>query len=203
MKLIIALSAVAFMSCGLQASQEMVAKSKHVYRTQDTELQYILSSISDRLDRLEGLRGDAAEIVARTASIDGTFIPILTTQQPGDLVVTYSSRSGIYTKIGNLVIAQISIATTAFTQTTASGTVRITGLPFAAADVTDVINVGVVSWDGFTKASYSHLTARILNGQSYVDFVWSGSGQTVASAFVADVTSGFVTLRLMIIYKIE
>ena len=35
-----------------------VAKSAHIYRVNDSELQFILNSVSDRLDKLESLRGD-------------------------------------------------------------------------------------------------------------------------------------------------
>ena len=49
-----------------------MAKSKHIYRVQDGEMQFILSSISDRLDKLEGLRGEDAVTIERSVRANVT-----------------------------------------------------------------------------------------------------------------------------------
>lgn len=56
--IIIFLCALSVYGCG-----DSVAKSKHVYRHSDPQLQFILGSISERLDQLEGLRGREKGIV--------------------------------------------------------------------------------------------------------------------------------------------
>ena len=56
----------------------------------------------------------------------------LTFSTPGNLAVTYNNRDVTYTKIGNMVQVQARIAASAFTFTTSSGNLQITGLlPFA------------------------------------------------------------------------
>jgi hypothetical protein len=66
---------------------------------------------------------------------EGTWVPTLTFATPGTLAVTYGVRTGNYTKVGNLVTARfkIEIAPAGFVKGTASGGVKITGLPFTAS----------------------------------------------------------------------
>lgn len=64
---------------------------------------------------------------------EGTWTPVLSCTTVGDLSITYSSQSGTYTKIGRMVVVNCIIATSAFTHTTASSTIKITGLPFTPA----------------------------------------------------------------------
>lgn len=62
---------------------------------------------------------------------EGTWTPTLTFDTPGDLSVTYGFNTGTYTKVGRAVHVQCTLATSAFTHTTAAGSCRISGLPFA------------------------------------------------------------------------
>jgi hypothetical protein len=66
---------------------------------------------------------------------EGTWTPTLTFATPGTLAVTYGVRTGNYTKVGNLVTARfkIEINPAGFVKGTASGGVKITGLPFTAS----------------------------------------------------------------------
>ena len=63
---------------------------------------------------------------------EGTFTPTLSFSTPGNLAVTYAIQKGRYTKIGRLVHYQINLQTSAFTHSTASGNLEISGLPFTA-----------------------------------------------------------------------
>jgi len=63
---------------------------------------------------------------------EGTWTPAYTFATPGNLSVSYTSRSGTYTKIGNRVYVDFTMIVSACTHTTASGILFITGLPFAA-----------------------------------------------------------------------
>lgn len=64
---------------------------------------------------------------------EGTWTPALTASTPGDLSVTYSTQLGTYTKVGNFITLTFAITTTNFTHTTASGYIRISGVPFTLA----------------------------------------------------------------------
>lgn len=61
---------------------------------------------------------------------EGTWTPVFTCATPGDLAFTYGTQQGYYVRKGREVTVICNIASTAFTYTTASGGVKITGLPF-------------------------------------------------------------------------
>jgi hypothetical protein len=66
---------------------------------------------------------------ALSAYDEGTFTPTLTAATPGDLSVAYTTQTGIYTQIGNIVHFKLFLDLSTITQTTASGDVIIAGLP--------------------------------------------------------------------------
>lgn len=120
---------------------------------------------------------------------EGTWTPTLTFATPGDLSVTYSSRIGIYTKIGRMVYITFWVSTSAFTHTTASGTCSITGLPFTSSSAT-FGGAGLSQWNGVTKANYTDIGARIATSSSSFVFQASGSGQVSSSLAAADIPTG-------------
>lgn len=61
---------------------------------------------------------------------EGTWTPYITAATPGTLSVSYSSRSGTYTRIGRLVSVHAHINVDTLSIGTASGAVIIAGLPF-------------------------------------------------------------------------
>ena len=62
---------------------------------------------------------------------EGTWTPIYVPSSNSFTSVTYASTSGNYTKIGNTVYFTFYIQTNAITKGSASGNVKIGGLPFA------------------------------------------------------------------------
>lgn len=118
---------------------------------------------------------------------EGTWTPVLTFATPGDLSVTYSTQTGFYTKIGRTVVLQGTIFTSAFTHSTASGNLQITGVPFAA--VSSRSNASM-RWQGITKASFTDVIAHISVGASAVEAFACGSGQSVTAIAPADTPSG-------------
>jgi hypothetical protein len=61
---------------------------------------------------------------------EGTFTPFYTPSSGAFTTLTYSAQTGKYTKIGNIVYFAINIFTSVVTLGTASGNLRIGGLPF-------------------------------------------------------------------------
>jgi hypothetical protein len=61
---------------------------------------------------------------------EGTWTPVLTFATPGTVSVGYQTREGFYTKIGRFVHFSCFISLNAFTKGTASGNLRVSGLPF-------------------------------------------------------------------------
>lgn len=118
-----------------------------------------------------------------------SWTPTLTFQTPGDLSVTYSLQAGTYIKIGRLVIAWFTLATSAFTYTTASGIFRVGGLPFAISNSHEM-HMPLGAFAGITKANYTQFECRMTNGTSYLDILASGSGQVLATVSITDAASG-------------
>jgi hypothetical protein len=136
---------------------------------------------------------------------EGSWTPIITFSTPGDLAITYSAtvQLGTYTRIGNRVIINCNVSTTSFTFTTASGSLRITGLPFTSRNLSQDASFGGMQWTGITKIGYTQVTPRVTNNVSFIDFIASGSAVTAGSVVATDTPSGgTVSLRGSITYEI-
>lgn len=132
---------------------------------------------------------------------EGTWTPVLTFATPGDLSVAYSSRAGRYTKIGRLVQLNFSVLTSTFTHTTASGTLRVTGLPFTSATTASHIWVGPLAWTGFTLTA-TDIACQIDSASSIIIFLVSVSATVLANVVAAQVpTAGTVQLYGSVAYE--
>lgn len=130
---------------------------------------------------------------------EGTFTPSLTFTTPGNLVVFYSTRYGAYTKIGRQVFLNFVIVTSTFTHTTASGSMLITGFPFASG-ATAAISFHV-DWGGITKAGFTQVSGTIVSGAAQASFVASASGSARSTVTAADTpTGGSIVLSSTISY---
>lgn len=76
--------------------------------------------------------------------LQGTWTPTLTFATPGDLSVSYSTQTGVQTRIGNLIVASFTVIGTP-TYTTASGQLQIGGLTVAASQTNDTGSLGAQS----------------------------------------------------------
>ena len=133
----------------------------------------------------------------------GTWTPVLTFATPGDVSVTYGQQLASYIRIGNVVVCHFSVQTSAFTHTTASGALLITGLPFTAASVGagGVVGYGPISFTGVTKANYTDFVAVATPADTTVGFAASGSAQAAGSISATDTpTGGTVRIRSTLIY---
>jgi hypothetical protein len=129
---------------------------------------------------------------------EGTWTPVLTFGTPGNLSVTYSTQTGYYVKVGRVVHVWGTIFTSAFTHTTASGNMQITGLPFTSADIRAE---GALRWQGITKAGYTDVIANLSIGATVVEAFAMGSGQNVSAVTATDMpTGGSVALSFDLSY---
>jgi hypothetical protein len=124
---------------------------------------------------------------------EGTWTPVLTFATPGDLSVSYTYQTGKYTKVGRLVTAQFVISTSAFTHTTASSYLNITGLPFAAPGTQDQ-GQGTVSFGGITKANYTYFTLSPQPSGTYLYMTACAQGQANSNVLAADCPTGTAKL---------
>lgn len=63
----------------------------------------------------------------------GTWTPTFTTSTGSFSSVTYQEQNGVYVKVGRMVVASFDIRTSALSMGTASGSVYISGFPYAAS----------------------------------------------------------------------
>jgi hypothetical protein len=122
----------------------------------------------------------------------GSWTPNVTFATAGDFAKTITA-SGIYTRSGRLCTVSFEIDSTSWTWTTASGALRITGLPFAADSV--LLSYGTVgAFRGITKANFTQYSLRTNNGQTYLGIYASGSGQVTANLSAVDMPTGGTVL---------
>jgi Pectate lyase superfamily protein len=134
---------------------------------------------------------------------EGSWTPVLTFATPGDLAVTYSAQVGRFTRIGGMVTATFTIVTSAFTHTTASGQLRVTGLPYASISTANLFATGALQYTGITGAANPSIVARIDPATSHVGFLASGPGvSNVNVSSVVVPTGGTVTLLSTITYRV-
>ena len=120
---------------------------------------------------------------------EGTWTPTFIFATLGDLSVTYSVQVGRYTRIGRQVTVIADVETSAFTYTTASGTFRVSGLPFTSANTTGLNTVGSVAMSGWTKIC-NYIAPQILPNVSVISFLSSTNSGAMAVLTTTDVLSG-------------
>lgn len=132
---------------------------------------------------------------------EGIWTPTLTFATPGDVAVTYSTRVGFYTKVGREVTLRWNIVTSAFTHTTASGSMQISGLPFSNSATASSGSRGVLDWGGINKALYTQVLASVGAGANVLTLQANGMGQPAALVMNTDTpTGGTITLAGTITY---
>ena len=67
---------------------------------------------------------------------EGTWTPTFTTTGTGFTAITYTSQSGVYTKVGNTVTVFFSVVIASVTVGAASGAMVVAGMPFTASNGT-------------------------------------------------------------------
>lgn len=119
------------------------------------------------------------------------FSPSLQFVTNGDLGVNYSSRGGYVMSNGQKATIFFEIVTTTFTHTTASGALRITGIPFPAqGSGGGNMFVGSIQYSGINKTGYTQIAPRVEPGQQYMVLTASAPGQPAAVITASDIPSG-------------
>lgn len=130
---------------------------------------------------------------------EGTWTPVLTFATPGDLSVSYSIQSGVYIKIGSLCLVSHRLTTSTFTHTSASGFLRVAGLPFTPSTnhhgfFADI--AGVTKGGGYTQFGAMALTS------GNIEFIANGSGVARSQITASDMpTGGSINILVTVIYR--
>ena len=153
-------------------------------------------SLEARVAALETLvasfnRGSFSYIDLVSKERERAWTPVLTAGTPGNLSVTYSTQVGRYTRIGGMVWLYFNIETSAFSHTTASGDVQITGLPFTAKTDTGVTHLGAMVISGWNPStSYTEVTCKIDNATSVLKFLQGADNTAIAEMQIGDLPTG-------------
>lgn len=121
---------------------------------------------------------------------EGTWTPVLTFSNPGDLAVTYAQQLGNFTVVGQKAHFDFYVMTSSFTWSSSTGTVELTGIQAELAGSAGKIATGAMAWSGVTKTNYTEIVPIHNGGQQYLGFQASGSGQATATLQAADLPSG-------------
>lgn len=133
--------------------------------------------------------GDKAKLDSLVYS-EGDWVPVLSFDTPGNLAVVYGTRQGKFTQIGRTLHLDFVITTTTFTWSTASGALRITGLPLPANGGFSEFT-GSLSWAGLTATGYVDLAPQVLSAAPAVmRLTASGTGVGRQQLNTANTTSG-------------
>ena len=127
-----------------------------------------------------GVAFPAAQLASADANTlddyeEGTWTPVVTFTTPGDLNVVYSTRNGYYTKVGRQVTVRVEVVTSTFTYTTATGIIKITGLPFTTSNSGNY-DTGALVYGGYTSVTNPVLVAVADASATQITFRGSGSG---------------------------
>lgn len=131
---------------------------------------------------------------------EGTWTPALTFATPGDLATAYTIQEGTYVKIGRWVFVTCELRLSTFTHTTASGNIRVTGLPFVH-NTSNYLGGSAILAQGWTNAGAQPFT-RVGSAASYVEVQMGESGTAIALSTTADwPTGGAPLLRFFHAYQ--
>lgn len=122
---------------------------------------------------------------------EGTWTPRLTCTTPGTLSIGYSSRSGRYVKIGQLVTMTFEMVISSFSIGSASGNVRIddgTGsLPGGGGLVPAAASFGALGYQGINKAGgFTQAGLSLLTSGTYMSIEAMGMNLAITSVAISD-----------------
>jgi len=134
--------------------------------------------------------------------LSGSWTPTITCVTPGDLSVSYSTQVGGYNKRGKMVEIWGTLIFTP-TYSTATGNLRIDGLPAAADSSSALATINFASLSSFTwPSSSTQLFMTPQTSAQYAHIVGHRSGGSTATAQMSMLPSGTAqTLRFSGTYR--
>ena len=145
-----------------------------------------------------GASSNTAGMTSETLSDyeEGTFTPTLAGASASPTGVTYSTQSGKYTKIGNVVTVFVYIAFTTYTG--GAGTIQIQGLPFTVASGLGGYNNGTVQLSTVSlTAGYTYASLRTIPASTGTDLQQQGSGNGWIGIGFGAISSGATAKEIL------
>jgi hypothetical protein len=131
---------------------------------------------------------------------EGTFTPDLTCATPGTLAVVYNTQRGRYQLVGNVCHVWINIQTDSVTLGTASGAVRITGLPFTSSLNGVESSMGSMMFQGITKAGYTQFSPQVVWTTTYMQITASATALNTSSLAIGELGAGTNLLNIYVAF---
>ena len=131
---------------------------------------------------------------------EGTFTPDLTCATPGTLAVVYNTQRGRYQLVGNVCHVWINIQTDSVTLGTASGAVRITGLPFTSSLNGVESSMGAMMFQGITKAGYTQFSPQVVWTTTYMQIVANGTALAASALAIGELGAGTNVLNIYVAF---
>jgi hypothetical protein len=129
---------------------------------------------------------------------EGTFTPTLTASTTSPSVTYSANRYGSYVKVGSLVTVSCYMDTTAFSG--GSGTLQVSGLPFASTTSMTLYQAGGVCTFARDIGTQQLVVRLASAGASVVDFTKAVDGTSTVQ--VSDVT-GSPDLHFTLTYRTD
>jgi hypothetical protein len=129
---------------------------------------------------------------------EGDWTPVFSFGTPGNLNIVYSSQVGKYTKIGRTVHVEMTMATTTFTHTTATGNASISGLPFTIGGTDATTLAGACG--GYVNATYPLLGMQFFPTVASIFLTRGGPGAGAAATFLDFPSSGNLYITFQATY---
>lgn len=119
---------------------------------------------------------------------EGTWTMGITFATAGDLSVVYSAQTGRYTKVGRAFLYDGTVTTTTFTHTTATGALRVTGLPIASGS--GIPAVSLARWTGVVSPVATPQILALVTSPNIQFEVMNVAAGTTATLTQANAASG-------------
>jgi len=128
---------------------------------------------------------------------EGTFTPVVADEASGGNEATYISRTGNYTKVGNIVRCQIRLELASKGSMVGGNAVWVRSLPFTSATGNSNRSLSVVNTDFSTFAS-GYLTAVLVEGQTSFNVTNIRSGLQPLNLLVNDIGTNWFIITEMV-----
>lgn len=119
----------------------------------------------------------------------GTWTPTITPSGTAFTSITYSNQTGFYTRIGNMVTIWGSVSVSALTIGSATGSLRISALPFTSNSAANVTYSGVLGASNVTFTGINYLYGALSPSSTNVNVQTVKTAGAITNLGVANLAS--------------
>ena len=125
--------------------------------------------------------------------IKGPWTPGVSCDTPGNLAISFAADPsncavGYFWRCGPFVHVTYRLNFSA-NYSTASGRLRVTGLPFAASSAANSQTLGTLTFQCVNKANYTQFGSLLFAGNDYLDYFAAAQGQPETGLNITDISN--------------